>query len=412
MPELVTKVQNSGDTELIDLYHNHNLEYVPNGGSFDLRQDIANVIYDGKLNAENVLVFPGAQVAIQTAALAFAPGCHSIVFTPGYQSTVESPLWAVGNEGVTKIKRRPENNWQVEPKKLMESIRPNTKFLILNEPYNPGGVVMSSQLQRELIDICRKHGIIILCDEVYRLLEHSDDIRLPTMANAYERGISVVTMSKPWGGCGISIGWLACQDMDMVQKLVDVQYFGTACVNRASEIQARMVLRVSETILNERRDVILRNKALLQDLIENKYKEWFEWIRPNAGAIAFVKFKGPWTSAELGKHLAEAGVSIKPAYCFTDLVDGEVEDYFRVGFGETKMPLALEALGKFVDANGESWRAAVRCCKGGEEQTKAFGVDVEVQLGRKETTAGQDEDGHLLWHDKPTMYQRPLRRES
>ena len=56
--------------------------------------------------------------------------------------------------------------------------------------------------------------------------------------------------------------------------------------------------------------------------------------------------------------MAEAGISIKPAYCFTDLVDGEVEDYFRVGFGETKLPLALEALGKFVDANEESWRAA------------------------------------------------------
>jgi len=195
-----------------------------------------------------------------------------------------------------------------------------------------------------------------LCDEVYRLLEHSDEFRLPAMANAYEKGISVVAMSKPWGGCGITIGWLACEDKEMVQRMVDVQYFGTACVSRASEIQGRMVLRVSETILRERLDVILRNKALLQDFIENQYFEWFEWIRPNAGAIAFVKFKGPWSSAEFGKHLADEGISIKPAYCFADLV---VADYFRVGFGEQKMPLALEALGKFVDAHEEFWRATI-----------------------------------------------------
>jgi len=359
MPELVKKVKDTGDTELIDLYHNHHLEYVPNGGSMDLRKDIARVIYDNKIPVENILVFPGGQAANQTAALAFASGGHSIVFTPGYQSTVDSPHWAVGNQGVTKLQRLPENNWQIVPQQLRGAIRKNTKFLILNEPYNPGGIVMSAELQTEVIAICREHGITILCDEVYRLLEHCDDVQLESMANAYEKGISAVTMSKPWGGCGITIGWLACKDKAMVQKLVDVQYFGTSCVSRASEIQGRMVLRVSGTILRERLSIILSNKTLLQDFIEKRYKDWFDWRRPNAGAIAFVKFKGPWTSAELGKHLAASGISIKPAYCFTDVVVEELDDYFRVGFGERKMPLALDALGKFVDAHEESWVAAL-----------------------------------------------------
>jgi len=362
MPELINKLKASADggAELLDLYHNHNLEYVPIGGSLDLRRDIARIIYDDELPAENILITPGGQSAVQTAALAFTSrGVHSIVFTPGYQSTVESPQWAVGNAGVTKLRRRPENDWQVDPDELRGAIRPDTKFLILNEPYNPGGIVMDAALQEEVVGICRERGIVILCDEVYRLLEHDDAVRIPTMANAYERGISAVTMSKPWGGCGITIGWVACRDEDMVQRMVDVAYFGSVCPSRASEIQGRMVLRVSDAILRERRDVILENKALLQDFIENRYSEWFRWRRPNAGAIAFVKFVGPWTSEKLGDHLAEAGISVKPAYCFTDSVEGEVEDYFRVGFGERKMPLALEALGKFVDDHEESWRAVM-----------------------------------------------------
>lgn len=313
MPELINKVKATGNTSLIEMHTNHQLEYVPNGGSHDLRQDIAHTIYEDKLSAENILVFPGAQVAIQTAALAFATNGHSIVFTPGYQSTVESPLWAVGNEGITKIQRLSSNNWQVDIQKLREAIIPNkTKFLILNEP--PSGILMTAELQQQVIDICREHDIIILCDEVYRLLEHDVDDRLPPIANVYEKGVSCVTMSKPWGGCGITIGWLACQDMSMIQQLIDVQYFGCACVSRASEIQGRMVLQVSETILKERREIILKNKALLQDFIENRYKEWFEWIRPNAGAICFVKFKGPLTSEQLGKLLADASISIKPGY--------------------------------------------------------------------------------------------------
>ena len=94
----------------------------------------------------------------------------------------------------------------------------------------------------------------------------------------------------------------------------------------------------------------------MQNFIENKYSEWFTWRRPNAGAIAFVKFKGPWTSEELGRHLAAVGISIKPAYCFSRDVSSDFEDYFRIGFGEIKMPLALEEFSKFITDHEEVWR--------------------------------------------------------
>lgn len=246
---------------------------------------------------------------------------------------------------------------------------------------------MSADLQKEVIEICREHDIVLLCDEVYRLLEHVPSEtryvsvlrqflfrsiraeisilsreRIPSVANVYNKGISCVTMSKPWGGCGISIGWLACSDMGIIQKLVDVQYFGTACVSRASEIQARMVLAASNSILEDRRDIILKNKKLLEDFIEKRHNEWFAWKKPNAGAIAFVEFKGPWTSEELGMHLKEAGISIKPTYCFTDRVTPALEKYFRVGFGETKFHLALDALDVFVKSHELSWRKSIQHC--------------------------------------------------
>ena len=51
MPELLDKVKASGDPDnLIDMYKNHELVYVPNGGSLDLRKDIGRVIYDDKLS--------------------------------------------------------------------------------------------------------------------------------------------------------------------------------------------------------------------------------------------------------------------------------------------------------------------------------------------------------------------------
>jgi aspartate/methionine/tyrosine aminotransferase len=82
---------------------------------------------------------------------------------------------------------------------------------VLNEPFNPTGTLMSAERQAQIAAIADAHGLYILCDEVYRLLEHNPADRLPAMADLYSRGISAVTLSKPWGGCGITIGWLAFQ---------------------------------------------------------------------------------------------------------------------------------------------------------------------------------------------------------
>lgn len=178
------------------------------------------------------------------------------------------------------------------------------------------------------------------------------------MCDLYSKGISCVTIAKPWGGCGVTIGWLAIADLPSRQRIADLQYFGTACPSRASEIQAIMILRASDTILAKNMKIILHNKVLLDGFFE-KYSDFFEWVRPNAGAIGFVRFKGSFSSEELGDKLAAAGISIKPAYCFCDdLIEQgchDYDNYFRIGFGEQKMPAALKALEKFVEENKHTW---------------------------------------------------------
>ena len=213
---------------------------------------------------------------------------------------------------------------------------------------------MKLEVQQQLRAIADKHAIYLLADEVYRLLEHDASDRLPAMAECYKKGLSVCTLSKPWGGCGVTIGWIALQDMDLKQKLMDVQYFGSTCPSRASEIQAIMTLRASDIILQEKLSIIRHNLSLLDQFFAD-YADLFEWVRPNAGAIAFVKFKGPLTSDELGIQLAESGISIKPAYVFMTDVKG-YEDYFRIGYGERNMPKALSALIEFVDSKRSQWQ--------------------------------------------------------
>ena len=349
--ELTTYAQARGDEALVNEYHQHSLEYTPNGGSLDLREAVAN-LYGPKIGADHILIFAGGQVALQTAAYAVVEkDSHSIVFTPGYQSVLQAPEHAHGK--VTKIRLSAENQWQIDPADVGKAIKNNTRYIVLNEPYNPAGTVMQPAVQQALVELAREHNITILCDEAYRLLEHDVRDRLPPMADAYENGISACTMSKPWGACGVTIGWLALQDMTLKQKLIDIQYFGTACPSRASELQAIMTLRASDSILARNLQIVRKNLILLDQFIDN-YQDFFEWVRPTASTVAFVRFKGPLSSDELGEKLALEGISIKPAYCFTDDAS-EYSDYFRIGFGEKKMPIRLEALTNFVEKHKADW---------------------------------------------------------
>jgi aspartate/methionine/tyrosine aminotransferase len=351
--ELVELALARGDEATVELFHEHSLEYTPMGGSLDLRSQIAE-LYGPHIQADHIVVCVGAQVALQIAARAILDeSSHSIVFSPGYQSLQDAPHHEGGQ--ATTIPLRPESGWQINLAAVEAAIRPATKYLVINEPYNPAGTLMSAALQAQLVDLATRYDLYILSDEVYRLLEHDPDDRLPALADVYAKGLSVCTLSKPWGGCGITIGWVALQDLGLRQKLIDVQYFGTACPSRASEIQALMVLRASDQVLSRNLRIIHRNLALLDEFFE-AHPDLFEWVRPKAGAIAFVRFKGPLTSRELGAQLALAGISIKPAYVFTQDLQ-RYGDYFRIGYGEESMPAALEALTQFVEDNEESWRS-------------------------------------------------------
>ena len=110
--ELVDVTLARGDRALVDAYNSHSLEYTANGGSLDLREEIAKM-YGPKIGAENILVFAGAQVALPTAAHALTNGhTHAIVFDPAYQSVQEAPLHA-GSQ-LTRLQLRAANGWQVD----------------------------------------------------------------------------------------------------------------------------------------------------------------------------------------------------------------------------------------------------------------------------------------------------------
>ena len=295
-----------------------------------------------------------AKVAMQTVAFALLDkDSHAVVFTPSYQSCQECPLHA--GAAVTKVRLTRENNWDIDLAALEDACRFETKLILLNQPWNPAGTLMSREKLEDIRDVARRcgaSGAWILADEIYRFLEHDSTTRLPAIADLYEKGVSIGALSKPFGAGGASLGWIACRDADARQRFKDAMYYGTACVARASELQGIMVLRARDALLERNLGIVRRNLAIVERFL-GENRDLFSYVKPTAGCVLFVEFKGPLTSTQLGDALAADGISIKPSYCFTD--DASVDQYFRIGFGEEKVPAAIEALARFVAAKRDEW---------------------------------------------------------
>ena len=354
--ELERLATERGDDELIAAYRDHPLGYTPNGGSSDCRAAVAGEIFED-CGADDVLITAGGQVALQTVAFALLDkDSHAVVFTPSYQSCQETPLHA--GASVTKVRLTRENNWDIDLAALTKACRGragwsvDTKLILINQPWNPAGTLISREKLDAIVDIARRHNAWILADEIYRFLEHDAATRLPAIADIYERGVSIGALSKPFGAGGASLGWIACRDADARQRFKDAMYYGTACVARASELQGIMVLRARDALLERNLGIIRRNLAIVERFLGDN-SDLFTCVKPTAGCVLFVEFKGPLTSTQLGDALANEGISIKPSYCFTD--DDSVDQYFRIGFGEEKVPAAIEALARFVAAKRDEW---------------------------------------------------------
>lgn len=178
---------------------------------------------------------------------------------------------------------------------------------------------------------------------MYRFLEYSQDIRLPSACEVYEKAVSLFGMSKTFGMAGARIGWVITRDRDLYTKMAEFKDYTTICSNAPGEILSIIALRAKEKIIDSHLTRIKRNLNLLDDFFD-EHKDVFEWVRPKAGTIGFPKFKTETDSKEFcRKAVTKANIMLLPS---------TVYDYgnrhFRLGFGRENMPEALEKFREYL----------------------------------------------------------------
>lgn len=316
------------------------LGYTQTYGAPELREVIAST-YERR-EAADILCFAGGEEALYIAMkVLLEPADHAIVITPNYQSaeTVPASICAV-----TGVALNPDDRWSLDIDEVAAAVRPNTRLIAINFPHNPTGKILERDRFDALVALCRKQGIWLLSDEVNRPLGATGTAHLPQATDAYERGISIGVMSKAYGLPGLRIGWIACADRDLLQRMERYKHYTSICNSAPSEQLALIALKARDAILDRQRLLLDANLERV-DAFFAAWRDRFEWHRPDGGCIAFPRYLGPEGVEAFARNLVEtAGILLLPASNYRSTLTPTPTDRFRIGFGRIETGDALDEL--------------------------------------------------------------------
>ena len=325
------RLAGAGASDLLDL----RLSYTESAGHPALRAAVAG-LYERVLPEEVVVLGAPEEGIYLTMRALLSPGDHAVVLTPAYDSLLNLAEHAGADVSRWAVRPRP-GGWALDLDELERLLRPATRLVVVNFPHNPTGLLPTPAEFEALIDLARRRGAWLLCDEMYRGLERDPAERLPSAADRYERAIVLSGLSKTHGLPGLRAGWLVVHDAALRAALINWKHYTTICAAAPSEMLATVALSAHEALAGRNRRIIAGNL----DTAEAFFRRWpelFDWRPPRAGSVALVDVNVPSATTYCHALAHDAGVLLLPGPHL-----GADDRSVRFGFGRAGFAAALAA---------------------------------------------------------------------
>jgi aspartate/methionine/tyrosine aminotransferase len=315
------------DPQGLEALLDQRLVYTQSNGTIDLRRSIAS-IYPGATIDHVEVTNGGSEANFITTFNLIEPGDEVVMLVPNYMQT-----WGLSRAfgGTIREWRLIEDaaagRWRPDLDALDALVNPRTKMIVICNPNNPTGARLTAAELDRIARVADKHGAWILSDEVYRGAE-LDGQETPSMWGRSERAIVTSGLSKAYGLPGLRIGWIVSQP-SLISSLWSYHDYVTIAPGALSDRLARVALAPERRarLFERTRSILGRNLPLIEAWLREA--GGFHWIRPEAGAIIYVRYDHPINSTTLVTRLREEkSVLIVPGDHFG--MDG----YLRLGFGE------------------------------------------------------------------------------
>jgi aspartate/methionine/tyrosine aminotransferase len=303
------------------------LVYTQSNGTIELRRLIAGM-YPGAGIDHIEVTNGGSEANFITTFNLVEPGDDVVMLVPNYMQT-----WGLarGFGGTIRewklVEDAAAGRWRADLNELEQLVTARTKLIVICNPNNPTGARLTSSELDAIARIADRHGAWILSDEVYRGAE-IDGVETASMWGRSARAIVTSGLSKAYGLPGLRIGWIVAPP-SLIASLWSYHDYTTIAPGALSDRLARVAMQPERRarLFERTRNILQKNLGLMEGWLKDA--GGFHWIRPEAGAIVYVRYDHPINSTMLVNRLREEkSVLIVPGDHFG--MDG----YLRLGFGE------------------------------------------------------------------------------
>lgn len=322
--------------------------YTSNYGIPALRKEIAKwepehhgVQYD----ADEVLVTVGVGEATYASMAAFLEdGDEVLVPNPVWLNYIHVPS-SLGAVPVT-YNLKEENNYQIDMEELESKITDKTKMIVIVNPSNPTGGVLSRETLEKLSQLAIKNDLLVVADEIYSQLVYDDTkhVSIASLPGMKERTITLGGFSKAYSMTGWRLGYM-CAPRGIIAACVRVHQYTITCASSFVQEAAVTALRDCADDVEAMRQEYQRRKDYAVKALNEI--DGISCNDPQGAFYIFVNVKSlGMSSMEVAEYfLEEAKVAMVPGSAF----GSEGEGYLRLSYACSYEDLQ-EAIRRIKDA--------------------------------------------------------------
>jgi aspartate aminotransferase len=266
--------------EAVSNYEVDTLAYAPSPGISEYVESIQGYFtrMGIELKAEEIVATAGGSEALLIALFTILEeGSEVIIPEPFYPNYFTYTI--LSGAKIRGIKTSPENGYRYATKEQIEPlINENTRAIMISNPSNPTGIVLSDKEMELLKDIAREHRLFLISDEVYREFAYSDEPlkSMLSYSDIDENLIVIDSVSKRFSACGARVGCLISRNMDFMTQAMKIAQTRLS-VASVDQIGSAALYRLDPEYFNEikseymkRRDLAIRKLDEIPGIVFGK----------------------------------------------------------------------------------------------------------------------------------------------
>ncbi len=322
--------------------------YTSNSGLMELRQEISNytrrkigVSYDPR---KEIIITVGGSEAIDIGFRAMVdPGDEVLIPQPSYVSYEPCAFLADAKPVIIELKN--ENEFRLTPEELEEAITGKTKILVLPYPNNPTGAIMERGDLEKIVELCIKHDIFVMSDEIYSELTYgTEHVSIASFPGMRERTILINGFSKAFAMTGWRLGY-ACGPEEIIAQMTKIHQFAIMCAPTTSQYAAVEALKNGDADVEMMRESYNQRRNFLMHSFREMGLPCFE---PYGAFYVFPCIREfGMTSEEFAFALLDAeNLAVVPGSAFGDSGEG----FIRISYAYSleKLKIAMERLSSYI----------------------------------------------------------------